>query len=266
MEIRAVIVEDEKPNQEVLISYLESYCQHVDVVGVASTLAEGIQAVQTHQPDLVFLDIKLDAGNSGFDLLEAVDSTDFQIIFVTAYDEYTKKALNETEAVYYINKPIKISELETAVEKAGNRLQTLQKSNISDELTSTPSVGVSRDELQNLLRQINPDHKIPLPVGKGLELVPVRQIIRCEALGNFVQFFFLDRKKITVYQNLTHYENELAPYDFMRVHRSHLINLRKVKSFQNRGKGGVILTTDDSEIQISAGKKKEFLERLQEMY
>ncbi|MEL7020549.1 MAG: LytTR family DNA-binding domain-containing protein [Bacteroidota bacterium] len=259
--IKTVIVEDERPNQEVLMNYLEAYCPDVEVVAVASTLQEGLDKIAAQQPDLIFLDIKLDAGNSGFDLLEKIEAINFQIIFVTAYDEYIKKALNETEALYYITKPIKISELETAVAKAAQKLQILPQTP-----TVSPAADVTSEQIKALLRQINPERKIAIPIDKGLEFVTITDIIRIEALGNFVQVHLSQRKKLTVYQNLTHYENELTNAQFMRVHRSHLVNLREVKSFQNRGKAGTIFLNDGSEIQISAGNKKEFLQRLQELY
>lgn len=259
--LKTVIVEDERPNQEVLMNYLDAYCPAVEVVDVASTLQEGVDKITAQQPDLIFLDIKLDAGNSGFDLLEKLENINFQIIFVTAYDEYIKKALNETEALYYITKPIKISELETAVEKAKNKVEELTESNENED-----SNAMSPIDLKEILRQINPDRKIAIPIDKGLEFVTVTDIIRVEALGNFVQVHLPDRKKLTVYQNLTHYEKELENAQFMRVHRSHLVNLREVKSFQNRGKAGTIFLNDGSEIQISAGNKKEFLQRLEELY
>lgn len=259
--LRTVIVEDERPNQEVLMNYLEAYCPGVEVVDVASTLQEGIDKISKQQPDLIFLDIKLDAGNSGFDLLEKIEKINFQIIFVTAYDEYIKKALNETEALYYITKPIKISELETAVDKAKDKVAEVEDTAESEEAST-----VSSDRIKELLRQINPERKIAIPIDKGLEFVTVTDIIRVEALGNFVQVHLPERKKLTVYQNLTHYEKELENAQFMRVHRSHLVNLREVKSFQNRGKAGTIFLNDGSEIQISAGNKKEFLQRLQDLY
>lgn len=260
--LKTVIVEDERPNQEVLMNYLEAYCPAVEVVDVASTMQEGMDKITTHQPDLIFLDIKLDAGNSGFDLLEKIEQINFQIIFVTAYDEYIKKALNETEALYYITKPIKISELETAVERAEQKVQELEQVTA----TENEEPDITSDKIKELLRQINPERKIAIPIDKGLEFVTVTDIIRIEALGNFVQVHLPDRKKLTVYQNLTHYEKELETAQFMRVHRSHLVNLREVKSFQNRGKAGTIFLNDGSEIQISAGNKKEFLQRLQDLY
>lgn len=263
--IRTVIVEDERPNQQVLLNYLGDYCPEVEVVAVASTLQEGIDFIKKNNPQLIFLDIKLDAGNSGFDLLKAFNEINFQIIFVTAYDEYIKKALNETEALYYITKPIKISELEIAVAKAKEKIEQQTAATSSTE-TNGGGAFMSHEDIQALFRRINPNHKIPIPIDKGLELVSINEIIRVEALGNFVQFHFVNRKRITVYQNLTHYERELSDFDFMRVHRSHLINMKKVNSFQNRGKGGMIYMTDNSEIQISASNKKEFLSRLQDLY
>ena len=263
--MRTVIIEDERPNQEVLLNYLGDYCPEVEVVAVASTLKEGIDSIKANRPELIFLDIKLDGGNSGFDLLKAFETINFQIIFVTAYDEYIKKALNETEALYYITKPIKISELEIAVAKAQEKIQQEVNLQTTDNSLSSNTF-LSSEAIQALFKRINPNHKIPIPIDKGLELVPIKEIIRVEALGNFVQFHFVNRKRITVYQNLTHYEKELADYDFMRVHRSHLINMKKVNSFQNRGKGGMIYMSDNSDIQISASNKKEFLSRLQNLY
>jgi len=247
--INALIVEDEVSNQNVLNTFLKKYCPEVNIAGISGTFNKAIDDIQKYQPNLVFLDIKLDNNYTAFNLLEQLDDLSFFIVFITAYDEYAKKAINETDAVFYITKPVKIAELEEAVQKVKLKLN-------AGEL---PNQDIR--QLNSIKTIINPVNKIMLPTKSGFEFLDVNDIIRAKALGNHVQIFSVNNKRYTVYQKLSHYEERLKKHNFLRVHRSHLINLGLVNKFQKIGRGGVVIMADDSSVQIAPNYKQTFINR-----
>lgn len=247
--INAVIVEDEITNQNVLKSFLKKYCPEVSINAISSTFSEAIDHISQYQPNLVFLDIKLDNNYTAFDILERLDDLDFFIVFITAYDEYAMKAINEADAVFYITKPIKISELEKAVNKVKQKLK----------IGETPSQDLQK--LNSIKSIVNPINLIMFPTKSSFEFLDVNHIIRIQALGNYVQVYSIDQKRYTVYQKLSYYEDRLSEHNFLRVHRSHLINLALVDKFQKVGRGGVVKMVDDSRVQIAPNCRQTFISK-----
>ena len=246
MILKAIIVEDEQASRETLENYIAKYCPDVQVVATADSVETGLAAIQKHHPDLIFLDIEMPYGN-GFDLLERVEDIDFETVFVTAYSNYAVKALNFS-ASYYILKPIDIDELIAAVNKVKASREKNENSVQSKILV---------ENLQNIDKQ---NQKVVLPLIDGFEVVRVKDIIRCQSDDNFTIFYFRERKKQMICRSLKFYEELLADYDFLRVHKSHLINIQYVKKYV-KGKGGQVIMADDSEVELSPNKKKEFLAR-----
>jgi len=247
--INAVIVEDEESNQEVLLSLLKKYCPEVNILAVADTYDNAIEAIQLYKPNVVFLDIQLDHNHTAFELLDQLEVLDFYIIFTTAYDEYAQKAINEADAVFYITKPVKISVLEKAVEKVRNKIEN----------SGLPTTDMQT--IQQIKSTVNPLNKLLLWVNNAYEMVDMDQIVRCQSLGNYVQLFTTDKKRYAVYEKISHYENILDSQYFLKVHRSHLINLNYVTRFERVGKGGTITLTDESSIPLAPTYKKLFIER-----
>ena len=160
--IRALIVDDEANNRENLRLALESYCKEVEVFGEADSAMTAMDQLKALKPALVFLDIAMPMG-SGFDLLESLPQIDFDIIFVTAYDQYAIRAI-KFAAVDYLLKPINALELKKAVDRVVNKqLQQNQK-----------------DQLETLLHNLQQqEKKIALPQSDHIEFVAVNNIIRC---------------------------------------------------------------------------------------
>ena len=113
MKLKTIIVEDEANSREILRNYLAKYCPEVNLVGEAASIQEGLQLIDEHMLDLIFLDVEMPFGN-GFDLLDEVPDRTFETVFVTAYNQYAMDALNN-HAAYYLMKPINIDELVKAV-------------------------------------------------------------------------------------------------------------------------------------------------------
>src|SRR5690348_3040261 len=113
--MKAIIIDDEKDSRDILANYLVKYCPEVTVCGFGESVSTGLEAIDKHKPDVVFLDIEMPYGN-GFDLLDTISDITFETVFVTAFDNYAIQALNQS-AAYYLLKPIDIDELIKAVDK-----------------------------------------------------------------------------------------------------------------------------------------------------
>ena len=242
MEINAVIIEDEAIGRATLQNYLRKYCPQVRVLGEAENIIEGRKLLDLHQPQLVFLDIEMPYG-TGFDLLEQYDTLPFEVIFITAYQHYAVQALN-LSAAYYILKPIDIEALEQAVAKVEARM--------ADPAPANQLKEVLISNLRDPERQ-----KIVIPTLDGFELVFVKEIVRVEAADNYANIILNDRK-ILVSKTLKHFNELLEPLKFVRVHKSHLINVQAVTRYR-KGKPAMIEMRNGDSVPLSPSRKDDFM-------
>lgn len=241
--IKSVIVEDESAAREVLRTYLSKYCPQVEVIGEAQHIKEAVPLLHELQPQLVFLDVEMPFGNA-FDVLEACKELQFETIFVTAFSEYSLKALNQS-AAYYLLKPISIEELILAVNKVQLQL-------VNQEIFNRNRIIVEN------FRETNPERqKVILPTLEGFEVAKMEEIVRLRGNGNFTDIYLQDGSKKMVCRFLKHF-TEILPFPFLRVHKSHIINVNFVKSY-HKGAGGYVTLFDGSEVEISPTYKEEFL-------
>lgn len=245
--INAIIIEDEKKSREVLETLVKSNCPGVSLIDSAGSVAQGVELIRKVNPDLVFLDIEM-ADGSGFDLLEQLPQSKFEVIFTTASDQHALRAIKYS-AIDYLLKPIDAEELKNAVDK----IQKKQSS--ADNLENLQFL------LQNLRKPAEQYSKITLPTGNAYEIVNVKDIIRCEADGSYTSFFLENKKKMLVSASLKHYEDLLPENDFIRVHHHHLININHVVRYLKTD-GGYAVMSDGTQIEISRRKKEAFLQRL----
>ncbi len=242
--LTTILVDDEEDSRITLRNFLGRYCPDVTVLGEAGSVSEAVELIRELKPTLVFLDINMPQEN-GFMLFEHIPEPDFYVVFITAYDEYALKAIKHS-ALDYILKPINIKELMLAVSRA----QSLhQKQDMQSQLASL---------MQAIPRNNNNLEKLMLPLSDGFVYVPVQEIIRCEASGNYTVFYFTSRSKMVVCNTLGYYEEVLAGYGFIRVHHQHLINQHHVERYQ-RGRGGTVVMCDQKEVAVSQRKRDEFL-------
>lgn len=244
--MKAVIIDDEQDSRDILANYVTKYCDGIEVMGFGENVETGLKAISTHKPDIVFLDVEMPYGN-GFDLLAQIGTPDFEVIFVTAFSQYAIQALN-LSASYYILKPVDIDELVNSTTK------------IKKDRASTDFSKHTKTLIDNLQESNKQNQKVLLPLIDGFEIVIVRDIIHCEAQDNFTEFHLADGSKKLICRTLKHYEEALNSAGFMRIHRSHLINLDYVVKY-NKGKGGFITLKNGKEIEVSSSKKKAFLNR-----
>jgi len=245
MKLKSIIVEDEESSRETLSNYLTKYCPDVELVAQASSVADGLIAINKHHPDIVFLDVEMPYGN-GFDLLEKVSDIDFATVFVTAFSNYAIKALNMS-ASYYILKPVDIDELIAAIDK------------IKQEKQSNGHSFYTKILAKNLQTVNKLDQRIVLPLLNGFEVIHVRDVVRIQANDNFSDFHLLDGSKKVICRTLKFYEDMLSEFDFLRVHKSHMVNLQYIKRYI-KGKGGQLVMSDESVVEVSQNKKKHLLE------
>jgi len=245
MQIKAVIIDDEQIAREVLQSYLKKYCPQVKVLGEAQNIKEAVPLLEKTQPQLVFLDVEMPFGNA-FDVLEATAHLIYETIFITAYSEYSLKALNKS-AAYYILKPIAIEELIFAVAKVQKALETQQELNRNKILLENLK---TKPEKQQLI----------IPTQTGFEVLKLENIIHFEADGNFTNIYLNDGSKRMACRFLKYFE-DILQHPFVRIHRSHLININYLKAY-HKGNGGVVTLFNNKEIDVSPTYKDVFLNSL----
>ena len=244
--ISTLIVDDEPGKRENIRRMMEKHCPHTHLLGECSSVQEAQVAVKQLKPDLILLDICL-GDKTGFNLLEDLGNLSPEVIFITAYDEYAIQAIRFS-ALDYLLKPIDPQELICAVNKATkvitNKQQNLRMQNL----------------LQNNYR-FDKKKRLALSVADSIEFVEISDIIRCESDSNYTTFFFKEREKLIVSKTLKEYDELLTPYNFLRVHQSHLINLDEVKSFVKTD-GGYIRMNDGTIISISRQRRTMVMEVL----
>jgi two-component system, LytTR family, response regulator len=243
VQIRTIIVEDESTARDVLRNYLAKYCPQVQLIGEAQNIKEAVPMIQELRPQLVFLDVEMPFGNA-FDVLEACKDLYFETIFVTAFSEYALRALNQS-AAYYLLKPISIEELVLAVNKVHGYIE------------SKAFFDKNKIIVENFKEQKPQKQQLILPTLEGFEVVRIENIIRLKGNGNFTDVHLADGSKKMVCRFLKHF-TDLLPAPFLRVHKTHIINLDFVKTY-HKGSGGYVTLTDGAEVEISAGYKDQFL-------
>jgi len=246
--IRALIIDDEKNNIENIVQLLQKHELPVAVVGSATNADDGIATILETNPDLLFLDIQMPEKN-GFDVLKALPHHQFEVIFVTAFDQYGIQAV-KFSAIDYLLKPINPDELKVSIHKVEAKLNR-KKENL---------------QLENLMELIRDkdakkDHKLALASTKEIRFVHTEEIIRCESSNAYTQFYLTDGKNIIVSKPIFEYEELLTSYDFIRCHQSHLVNKKFIKSLVKED-SGYLLLNDNTRIPISRGKKENVLKAL----
>ena len=240
--ISAIIVDDEPINIDNLQVLLARHCKHISIIATACSADEAEIQILELKPDVVFLDIEM-PGRNAFDLLKSLEKTNFEVVFVSAYNTYGIMAV-KFSALDYLLKPINIIELTETVERIEQVV--LEKKQNS--------------RLKNLLQLL--DHKIPndsqkiaLPTQKETYLVPVKDIVRCESSNNYTSFYLTNGVAHLISKPLYEYDELLSPYGFIRCHQSHLVNRFHVTSILNEDAGYLIMNYTQQKIPISKQRK-----------
>lgn len=245
--IKTVLIDDEIDGIKVLERLLETFCPEISVVGKADGVEPGLMMIQLAKPDLVFLDIEMIHGNA-FDLLNQLKAIDFQVVFVTAFDSYALKAF-KYNAVDYLVKPVKIDDLITAVKK------------VRQKIDSNAVMGQMKEIMAGVEAIHLSQQKMAIPTLTGLIFVAAKDILRFEAKGSYTAIHFDNGNEILATKQIKEYENVLPDAVFCRIHKSHIINICKIREYQ-KGKGGRLVMEDGTSIEVSSRRREEFLKRI----
>lgn len=243
--IKTVLIDDEGNALEMMEWLLQTYCPQVEIAAMCTSAQQGIEAINKHKPDVVFLDIEMPVMN-GFDMLEQFDDLFFDVVFCTAYDQFALRAFKYS-ALNYLLKPVDPEELKNTVQRI-------------EKFKAVPT----REQFNLLLQNLKNTEKttpqrIALTHNDGLIFVPTAEIVFCEAESNYTKVHLTDGKKIMVSKVLKDLDEALAGPDFYRVHSSFLININRIKKFI-RGEGGYLVMDNDAMVSISRSRKQEFME------
>lgn len=248
--IRAIIIDDEVNSRDSIAQMLKLYCPEVYVIAHGEGVQSGIEEINLHNPDLVFLDIKMQDG-TGFDLLKKLGTIPFKVIFITAYEEYAIKAF-KFNALDYLTKPVDPDELRNAIEKA---MAALGNETFNERL---------KYFLDSMSRgNSNHNRKIVLKTSNTVHVVEIEKIIRCESDRNYTTFHLDDGEKILISKSMKEFEDLLEGYNFFRVHHSHLINLNFITKFLKDDL--ICVLKDSSNIPVAYRKRDELLKTLRSL-
>ena len=245
MTYKIVIVDDENRTRSLLKKMISKIDLNLEVVGEADNVEAAKKVIQIHQPEIILLDIQMPDG-SGFDLLEQHPNRKFEVVFVTAHQEFAIRAI-KCAALDYILKPVEPEGLNAALTSAIDVIQT--KSDLS----------VRYETLINNLQSNN--KRIVVRTNESLYVFDLENLMYCQSDRNYTYFFLADGRKIIASRTLKEYEDSLTAPDFIRCHRSHIINLNFLDRY-DRAAGGSIIMKDNTEIPLSRSSKERFLEFL----
>lgn len=252
MILQTILVDDEPRGLNSMQKLLQLNCPDVNVVATCSSVDEAIEKIGALHPDLLFLDIAMPAKN-GFDLLRELDEFRFEVIFVTAHNNFMIEAFHFS-AIDYLLKPIDDELLIDAVKRAKKRI--VEKSGSKNIETF----------LHNMQQKRSPQNmRLCIPSLKGFQVVELDDILFAEAAGNYTNFYFTNQPFICTSKPIYEYEELLSDAGFVRIHKSHLVNLLHVKQYL-KGEGGSIILSNGKEVEVARRKKEIFLSKMKQYY
>ena len=235
--IRVILVDDEPQSSKALDIKLRELADDIEVVGIFTHPDKAVSAIKKIKPDLVFLDIEM-PGMNGFQLLEKLEQFDFEVIFVTAYNEYMLNALH-VSALDYLLKPVEAEELSNTFNEKKEQIELLSET----------------------LRDQNTPKRLAVATLQGVTFLKIKEIVRVEALSNYSTFHLVNKQKIMVSKTLKDFESLLTQQNFFRVNRSCIVNTDYIIKYKNED-GGVLELHDGTEIGVGPHRKNELLDLL----
>ena len=237
--LRAIIVDDEVDAIKTLQWEIKTHCPDIEIVGQHSNPVEALEAIRSTPPDILFLDVEMPRLN-GFDLLSKLPRIEFEVIFITAYDEYAVKAFR-VNALDYLLKPIISSDLTEAIKRVKQKTKS----------EGNPSKNI---QIEKLKRSFN---KIPLPNSDGIEFVFPHKILYCKSDGSYT-YVIMEHKKSLITKSLREMEELLEEHNFLRTHKSFLVNLSHIIKYI-RIDGGYLVLSNGDKVAVSRRKKEELM-------
>ncbi len=244
--LKVLLIDDEERATDALRLMIEKTIPEIRQVFVCNDSRKAAEMIHVYQPGLVFLDIQMPHMN-GFELLEKLPNKNFKIIFTTAYNEYAIQAIRFS-AFDYLLKPIDTEELQASIHRF---------------LESSEDYRVQFDLLKNIMHNIQApsadEFRLALPTKEGVHFLMPHEIVRCEAVGNYTKFFTDKNRTYLISKTLGEYDTLLTPHNFIRTHKSHLVN-KKFVSFIDHD--GFAVLKDNSRVEVSRRRKEEVMTAL----
>jgi two-component system LytT family response regulator len=245
--IKALIIDDELKARNILHHYISNFIPAIAEIQQAASAEAALDMLNTYQPDIVFLDVEMPNQN-GFDFLVALNNPPFDVIFTTAYNQYAIQAI-KFSALDYLLKPVDPDELKAAVDRHLERKETEeQKKALYGNL------------VQNIEKKDVKDFRIAVPSAQGVYFFTIDEVVRMEADTSYTHIHLVNKKPFIASKTLKHFEDMLEGFDFIRCHKSHLVNPRHITRISNDH--DFILLTDGSRAEISRRKKEEVFQQL----
>lgn len=249
MTLQAIIVDDEEYSRKSLFFLIQENCPNVHVSYIAQSAQDAREFVATNRIDLAFLDIAMPR-ETGFDLLPALQKQNVMVIFTTAYDQYALKAI-KSNAVDYLLKPIDIAELKESVNKAVKWA----------ELTQVQNASSKQEQLaENYASNAESKSKLTLPHAHGYHVIDLENIMYVEADSNYSIFHLRKGDKMVISKPLKEFERYLEEGNFMRIHKSIIINFRFITEYSSKN-GTQVTLKDGTTLPVSRRRSNEFQER-----
>lgn len=246
--IKAIIVDDEKNNRIALLKLIEKFCPQVQIIADCEGVDAAIEIISKHPTDVIFLDVEM-PGKNGFDLLAHYNyQCPFEVIFTTAYSQYAVKAFRFS-ALDYLLKPVDPEELVKAV----HRLSVKKAEEIKHKQFELLENSIQHKDLSK--------KQLAISTLEGIYFASLDEIVHVDADSSYTKIYLSTGDMIMSSKPLKYFEELLEDYDFVRVHQSHIINLKHIRRYV-RGDGGQVIMMNGTEIEVSRRKKDDLLAKI----
>ncbi len=245
--IKVLIIDDEQKARNILDHYIRNFIPDITEVRQADSVDNALSILKDYQPGIVFLDVEMPHKN-GFDFLTALKEPEFDVIFTTAYNQYAIQAIRFS-ALDYLLKPVDPDELKAAVSRHAEKKESaLEKKQLFDNL------------VQNIDKKEIKDFRIAVPSNEGVYFFTIDEILRLEADRSYTHIHLVGKRPFIASKTLKHFEEMLDEFQFIRTHKSHLVNPRHITRVSNDNE--FVLLTDGSKVEVSRRKKDDVLQQL----
>ncbi|MEO7532188.1 MAG: LytTR family DNA-binding domain-containing protein [Sediminibacterium sp.] len=245
--IKALIIDDEQKARNILNHYIENFIPDITEIKQADSVDSALEILKDYEPGIVFLDVEMPHKN-GFDFLISLKEPAFDVIFTTAYNQYAIQAIRFS-ALDYLLKPVDPDELKAAVSRHLEKKESvLEKKQLFDNL------------VQNIDKKDIKDFRIAVPSNEGVYFFTIDEILRLEADRSYTHIHLVGKRPFIASKTLKHFEEMLDEFQFIRTHKSHLVNPRHITRVSNDNE--FVMLTDGSKVEVSRRKKDEVLQQL----
>lgn len=245
--IKVLIVDDEQKARNILVHYITSFIPEISEIQQADSVDAALLLLKSYEPGIVFLDVEMPHKN-GFDFLVQAQSSSFDVIFTTAYNQYAIQAIRFS-ALDYLVKPVDPDDLKVSVQRHLEKQESAQQ---KKELLANLVQNIAKKEVR--------DFKIAVPSSEGVYFFMIDDILRLEADRSYTYIHLVNRKPFIASKTLKHFDEMLEDFDFIRTHKSHLVNSKHITRISNDNQ--FVLLTDGSKVEISRRKKDDVQQQL----